>query len=30
MEAVASRRADAEAKVDLRVRTDGCGHTGSL
>jgi hypothetical protein len=22
--------ADAEAQIDLGVRTDGCGHTGSL
>ena len=30
MEAVRARRADVEAEVDLCVRTNGGGHTGSL
>jgi len=30
VKAIGTRCADIKAKVDLRVRTNGCGHTGSL
>jgi hypothetical protein len=30
METIGARRADGKAKVDLRVRADGCRHIGLL